>query len=310
VQNVNRTHEGSNFRKTLVGRVLGRGRGIWSVLVLSVGFIACVTAWAPPARYYQRTADVENAGGLMGTKQCLACHKKVQGQAAAPEYHNDCEACHGPGELHWETKEPLDTRHPSNEDCAKCHETGQKTLMAWSTSQHARNEVLCTDCHNPHNREPNNIRKVKKAQQSILRHASDTTQMCSSCHPDVSASMNLPSHHPMGEGMLECSDCHAPHQDRSRTLGARTAMCTSCHQQQAGPFIFEHTPVAEDCSFCHTPHGSSAEALLDTNQPGTCITCHTVAESGAVHGPYAFVSRCTDCHGAIHGSFADPHLRQ
>ena len=310
MQNVNRSHEGSDWGKALVRRLLRRSRGISGVLVLSIGFIACVTAWAPPANYYQRTTDVENAGRTVGTKECVVCHNQVQGHAAAPDYHNDCEACHGPGELHWESEDPLDTRYPTNDECAKCHETGQKTLMAWSTSQHARNEVLCTDCHNPHNRQPYNIRKVKKAQQSILNHASDITQMCSNCHPDVAASVNLPSHHPIGEGMVGCTDCHESHRDRRRTLGARTAMCTSCHQKQAGPWVFEHAPVAEDCSFCHTPHGSIAEALLDSNQPGSCVTCHTVAESGAVHDPFAFVTRCTDCHGAIHGSFSDPHLRQ
>jgi hypothetical protein len=29
-----------------------------------------------------------------------------------------------------------------------------------------------------------------------------------------------------------------------------------------------------------------------------------------VHDPQAFVTRCTDCHHAVHGSFADPHLRR
>ncbi len=288
----------------------GRSRRLWIGLLLSAGLVACVTTWAPPARYYQRTAEVENAGELIGTKECLACHKTVQGQAAAPEYHSDCEGCHGPGELHWDTQKPADIRHPSNDDCAACHQTGHRTMMDWSSSQHARNGVLCSDCHNPHNREPNNIRKAKKREVAVLRHANGTVQMCSSCHPGVAASLNLPSHHPIREGMMGCTDCHQPHADRRKTLGARTAMCTECHDDHAGPWIFEHPPVAEDCSYCHTPHGSTADALLETNQPGACITCHSVAESGAVHNPYAFATRCTDCHGAIHGSFADPHLRQ
>ncbi len=294
-----------------MGPLLRRGRRSWCGLALSAGLLACVTTWAPPARYFQRTADVENAGEPVGTKECLVCHKKgVQGHAAAPEHHEDCEACHGPGELHWESSEPGDIRYPTNEECAACHETGRRTLMAWSTSQHARNGVLCTDCHNPHNREPHNIRTARKSQESTLRHAGGTTQMCSSCHPEVAAALHLPSHHPVAEGMTGCTDCHQPHRDRRKTLGARTAMCTSCHEDHAGPWIFEHAPVAEDCSYCHTPHGSSAESLLETNQPGACLTCHTIAESGAVHDPWAFVTRCTDCHGAIHGSFSDPHLRQ
>jgi hypothetical protein len=58
------------------------------------------------------------------------------------------------------------------------------------------------------------------------------------------------------------------------------------------------------------PHGAAADNLLIANQPGTCVFCHSVAEAGAVHDPQAYVTRCTDCHKAIHGSFADPHLRR
>ena len=32
--------------------------------------------------------------------------------------------------------------------------------------------------------------------------------------------------------------------------------------------------------------------------------------AGAVHQPYALTTACSDCHSAIHGSFADPHLRK
>jgi DmsE family decaheme c-type cytochrome len=279
-------------------------------LAVCIGLLACVTQWAPPAKYYQRTADVEDAGEPVGAKECRACHDQVQGEAPAPAYHEDCEACHGAGGLHWETKEPADIRFPSNASCAACHQTGKRTLMAWSTSEHARNGVLCSDCHNPHNREPRHVRAARDSEKAVLSHASAGTQLCAGCHPEVSATFNLPSHHPLGEGMLSCTDCHDPHRDRRKTLGARTSMCTSCHEDHAGPWIFEHAPVAEDCSYCHTPHGSSADFLLETNQPGACITCHTIAQSGAIHDPYAFVTRCTDCHGAVHGSYTDPHLRQ
>jgi DmsE family decaheme c-type cytochrome len=310
VQRVGRPRQGSESQRASPNGLIRRGRGPWIWLALSVGLVACVATWSPPARYYQRTAEVESAGDPVGAEECVACHDEVQGHAPAPEYHADCETCHGPGELHWESEMPEDIRYPSNDDCAACHETGRRTLMGWRSSQHARNNVLCSDCHNPHNREPLNVRRAKKVQGAVLRHASGNTQLCASCHPDVVATLSLPSHHPVSEGMMECTDCHQPHRDDRKRLGARTARCTSCHQDHAGPWIFEHTPVSEDCSYCHTAHGSSAEFLLEASQPGACITCHTVAESGAVHDPYAFVTRCTDCHGAVHGSFADPHLRR
>jgi DmsE family decaheme c-type cytochrome len=126
----------------------------------------------------------------------------------------------------------------------------------------------------------------------------------------VAASFDLPSHHPLREGMLGCTDCHAPHGERGVALGAATQLCSGCHQDYAGPWIYEHGPVTEDCGHCHAPHGASSRALLVTNEPGVCISCHTVAEAGAVHDPFAFVTRCSDCHSAVHGSYADPHLRR
>jgi predicted CXXCH cytochrome family protein len=81
-----------------------------------------------------------------------------------------------------------------------------------------------------------------------------------------------------------------------------------------GPWIFEHAPVAEDCMMCHNPHGSASYDLLDTSQPALCLSCHTVA---SFHGPGAganpgalFYTRCTDCHGAIHGSYESAPLIQ
>ena len=76
------------------------------------------------------------------------------------------------------------------------------------------------------------------------------------------------------------------------------------------PWIYEHPPVNEDCSYCHAAHGASADFLLETSQPATCISCHTLPIAGAVHQPFAFTTACTDCHNAVHGSYTDPHLRR
>jgi len=270
-----------------------------------------VSRWVPPSQEGHRRIDpVTGAGATIGAPSCYPCHDSFEGHFVASDAHADCESCHGPGQLHEYTALPEDIRFPSSADCAACHQSGSKTLLGWTTSEHSRSGVLCSDCHDTHNRELRNIRKAVEVQGAMMRHAGGTTRMCASCHPEVVASLNLPSHHPVGEGMLECTDCHSPHSDRRMTLGARTSLCTSCHEDHAGPWIFEHPPVAEDCGYCHTPHGSSAYNLLETTQPGACINCHTVAESFAAHDPWAFISRCTDCHGAVHGSYSDPHLRR
>ncbi len=38
--------------------------------------------------------------------------------------------------------------------------------------------------------------------------------------------------------------------------------CYTCHADKRGPFLWEHQPVNEDCTNCHTPHGSNITPLL------------------------------------------------
>lgn len=274
-----------------------------------------MTKWTPlEPRPYHRTVAAAGVADSeeVGAEECEVCHDEVKGLPPAPDYHSECEACHGPGEIHADSEEVTDIRFPTDTDCLACHETGRSSHLGWTTSDHARAGLLCSDCHDPHNREPLHVREAEAVQAAILPHASGTSQLCASCHPGVASQLNLPSHHPIREGMGDCTDCHSPHESRRVALGARTALCTSCHQDHQGPWIFEHPPVAEDCTICHSTHGTNSDNLLTTNQPGSCISCHTVV-LGHANGAAAtrqHFTRCTDCHGAVHGSYADPHLRR
>jgi len=298
-----RVNEGATRRR--------RGRGHWLFLGLLVGLFACVTTWSPlDDRPYHRTAAVPDATELVGAEECEVCHEDVAGHALGPDYHADCESCHGPGALHSDTEEIADIRFPSVADCTACHQTGKARQAGWSLSEHTRGGVICSDCHQLHSREPLHLRATDDPRSFTVQNATASTKLCVGCHAEVASRLDLPSHHPVKEGMLDCADCHRPHDGKRTLLGARTALCTGCHEDHAGPWIYEHAPVTEDCGYCHQPHGTSAANLLETNQPGVCISCHTVAQSGATHEPSAWVTRCTDCHGAIHGSFADTHLRR
>jgi DmsE family decaheme c-type cytochrome len=275
--------------------------------------LACTTLSIPiePQRHH-RTAAVQGADQAIGAEECTACHDEVQGRAPIAAFHGDCEACHGLGTLHVESEATQDIRFPTSRDCLACHESGHATHLDWGTGQHERAGVLCSDCHNPHNREPQHLRA---ARQVNFLQADRGTQVCISCHAEVASQLYLPSHHPVREGMLGCSDCHEPHGDRRSAFGGGTALCAGCHQDHVGPWIFEHPPAAEDCTTCHAPHGTASYNLLETSQPALCLSCHTPpdlwhADTGSVTGPVAasFYTRCTDCHGAIHGSYEDPHL--
>jgi predicted CXXCH cytochrome family protein len=315
--------------------------GVAAAAALGAVLAACALAWRPIAP--RRTALVKDATPV-GAVECTGCHEDVQGHTKIAAYHGDCETCHGSGSLHSESQEPEDIRFPDAADCLSCHERGRDTHLEWGTGEHARAGLICSDCHNPHEPSRNNLRVVRgsalaprSAAPPGLFLGDEAARICSECHEDVAARFQYPSHHPVDEGMLSCTSCHDPHADSRVKMGDATTRCLSCHQEQAGPWVYEHEPVAEDCMECHDPHGAPADALLSSPQPVVCLDCHTLADlwhhntagtgirgntaattdfpppgSGASIKPLeagTFLRECTNCHGAIHGSVTDETLQ-
>lgn len=222
-----------------------------------------------------------------------------------------CVGCHGDGEAHMEEGDAAliqtfaDGSAEATQSCVDCH--GTKQHAEWSASTHAMEGLTCTDCHTIHSR-------------------TNPLNSCKSCHQEVYAEFELPSHHPVREGKMLCVDCHDPHAATELQLKTHTRLndlCYSCHQSKEGPFIFEHEPVVEDCRLCHRAHGAVAENLLTANEPMLCYQCHEVHfHAGLVspdgptdvggtefENPYgehsmnvAFTSRCSQCHSQIHGT--------
>ena len=114
------------------------------------------------------------------------------------------------------------------------------SLADWQSSTHAMENVSCGECHAIH--------EEKKAIKS-----------CFSCHPEVNAAFQLPNHHPVPEGQMNCNSCHNPHSAGEAMLTnnnmRQNDLCYNCHQSKEGPFVFEHEPVQESCVLCHQPHG-------------------------------------------------------
>ncbi|MGZ8259496.1 MAG: cytochrome c3 family protein, partial [Caldimonas sp.] len=91
--------------------------------------------------------------------------------------------------------------------------------------------------------------------------------------------------------------------------------CYSCHADKRGPLLWEHAPVAEDCSLCHSAHGSVRPALLNKVPPLLCQQCHAPADhpslartsqslpGGPAGGAIFLVNgACMNCHSQVHGS--------
>jgi DmsE family decaheme c-type cytochrome len=266
---------------------------------------------------------------------CFRCHGDMAQLAQIAGPHQicgpngfNCSTCHDPhGKILEQSRQEL---------CLTCHKQGSPT-MAWHSSTHSLMGVACTDCHNPHPRggvqqfpantgvsfvHTNVARPVRRAM------AVQEPEACFKCHPKIYALGALPSHHPVKEGKMTCSDCHDPHGQREGALQAESLnlLCWKCHADKQGPFAYEHPPVTENCGYCHEPHGTVANNLLKQPTTFLCLRCH-VGHNRAGHpgqpatprtdidtGPQlrgAYYTDCTACHQQIHGSDlpSQNHLR-
>jgi DmsE family decaheme c-type cytochrome len=266
--------------------------------------------------------------GAITPQVCYRCHANMKRQEEIAHPHQicgatqmDCTTCHDPhGKVRPETRTDL---------CLKCHDMSSPT-MAWHSSTHFRYGVACADCHNPH---PNSyvqpavdIHHTHIERKPRMPMSVDEPQTCYKCHPQIYAKTSMPSHHPIKEGKLVCSDCHDAHGQTEDNLKEPTVnmVCYKCHSEKQGPFAYEHPPVTENCAICHDPHGTVTNNLLRQPAPFLCLRCHTGHRKGPTgpnHTPLmgdigtstalqaAFYTDCTQCHSQIHGSdVPSPHL--
>ena len=268
------------------------------------------------------------------TPVCATCHESSHASIAMSHHgaRNDaqgsmCQACHGDASAH--LKDPA--TKPANpmkkgtaaadKDavCLTCH-AGNRHLAFWESGKHAKNEVSCTSCHNIHNKDKNlTVAPFTTTSRSI---EADT---CGGCHKQVRNATLKPSHHPIIEGKVKCSDCHNPHGALTQAMLKHETVnqqCWSCHADKRGPFVFGHPPVEENCLSCHTPHGSAHGKLLNEKAPNLCQDCHVTGrhptsfygsnqgwttQDGAPNSGVSsrFIARgCLNCHNSIHGSNA------
>jgi DmsE family decaheme c-type cytochrome len=263
-----------------------------------------------------------------GADSCLGCHGDAgvtgmfrtkharRNDPATPFGHGglQCEACHGPGGAHVragggplagmidfgpKAKTPAPAQ---NAPCLGCHQAN--AAHDWSTGAHAAANVACADCHRLHQ------------EKDPVQIVATQVEVCTSCHQAQHADSLKPSRHPLREGKMACTSCHAPHGSTAPAELVRntvTETCTSCHAEYRGPFLWEHQPVAEDCSNCHAAHGSVQPALLKMRAPLLCQTCHegaghpSIAATpqglpGGTPSAYLLAGGCVNCHSQVHGS--------
>ena len=307
---------------------------VGTIVVLSVIslFLGAQNAWAAPPTVPGAT--------YVGSETCRGCHedqfKKMEhtlhGKLLGTQLSKGnlqaqgCEACHGPGSKHLEDqanpannlrfgkKSPL-TPFDKNAICLQCHSKGKQ--MLWNGSVHEARDVTCVTCHSVHgpSSEKRLLKIVKGDEYDSRGQLLDKVQynLCGQCHQVKAMQFQRSSHMPLpaqGEGgKIFCTSCHNPHGTTTEKLLLNVSvnvLCTSCHADKRGPFLWEHAPVLENCLNCHTAHGSNNAPLLQVRPPRLCETCHAGGRHNAQTYPMtdrrAFNRSCTNCHLNIHGS--------
>ena len=305
------------------------------------------------AAFGQPTVAASADGGESNSPQgvrleaCIGCHPAqyeaikssphwMRGDPRTPGSAQECASCHGDLEQHvllagdakatglqtFRSKSLL-TPSEQNAVCQGCHK--KANLLHWEGSAHAADDVGCVGCHRVHG--PDRVRD---------RHAEK--EVCFTCHSDLHAQVHRPYGHPLREGLMTCGDCHAAHggpgDAELKTFGVNET-CYGCHAEKRGPFLWEHQPVSEDCTLCHTAHGAVNKGMLTRRQPHLCQSCHEpTAMANNPLGPHARHSRlalsyrepgafdqgpdpapgsrgisrlvmgeaCSNCHNKVHGT--------
>ncbi len=291
---------------------------VFLTILLGAGFLCATAMAAPPqaAKSPDAPATAAAHAEFVGADTCASCHEEVvKGFATNPHtkmalMHGStgvtCENCHGAGSEHVAgggdvTKIFNPAKHTTKEVDAKCLSCHIGAHPNFERSPHAKANVGCISCHSIH----------ASKEETLLTAAEPT--LCYQCHADQKAQFNMPIHHRVNEGLVKCSDCHDVHgtfgPNNLKTTEDQNAVCTKCHTDIRGPFVYEHAPVkTEGCLACHTPHGTQNPRLLNMPSIATlCNQCHSPLGAGARHGldpGSTTVTPCVTCHTFIHGSNA------
>jgi len=256
----------------------------------------------------------------------------------APGMKLGCEGCHGPGSLHAAGQvEKIITFKAKDVDfsnlCLSCHQS--KTTMSFKSSTHFKEGVDCTGCHKMHGKTEKKLLKEKEFSLCSGCHSDVRAKFyftshhpvkedkfsCSACHNvhvDTKALLK-------GEDEKNelCLSCHRKYQGPFVFEHAPVVEdCLNCHDAHgsiANNLLKQNEPFV--CLQCHEAHFHALRAsgnfdvkmkgVLDpyqTNTPidatnATTVAPYQVTIKGTQNGfQKAFLTKCTQCHKAVHGS--------
>jgi hypothetical protein len=242
--------------------ILNRRQWSWLtfgvILGLGLVFGVCINLVNPAAAAPPAQTTTQPGSSYAGSEACANCHKdlhkdwtstrhaqafsspifqrdwaELSKQTACLQCHTTgfdpitggyseegvtCESCHGPFQPN-HPAQPMPLK-PDADLCARCH---KNTTDEWHASPHAKAEVQCQACHNPHAQTP---------------MADSITALCTNCHKERGDSFTHSTHANSG---LECSNCHMYTPPRledpigglvatGHTFAVGSEACIGCHQ--------------------------------------------------------------------------------
>ena len=303
---------------------------------LSIAFALSSACHSPPAEPPAGESESLPAATYVGQETCLSCHETMKPGLTAKYNHTvhsrvfsetqgelasrGCEGCHGPGSAHVEAgggkgvgnmvpfgDDSSAAVSRSNNACLACHKGHDRAY--WSGSAHESSDTACTSCHTV----------MENVSHDNLLAAGTEVDTCGKCHQLQHSRIFSNAHMPLrpgafesstaSEGKMSCSSCHQPHGTVTESLIRNISVndqCLTCHAEKRGPFLWEHSPVPENCLNCHDPHGGNRRAMLKMSAPRLCQTCHvSTGHATSPRNPtdrFAVGTSCLQCHTQVHGS--------
>ena len=189
-----------------------------------------------------------NSQGQPGA--CLVCHATNYDPATGTWQEDGvaCEACHGPMTA-GHPKEPMQVDR-SPDLCARCHSDTRFDWQDWQGSTHYQRGMNCSTCHDPHSASL----KVARPRDGSAQYT-DASQLCVTCHNDVSMDFPYSVHQKQG---VTCINCHVNHSETSPV----DAHAVPDHSFKAN---------LDSCNACHSEQMHSAAEAIGTNPPAASV---------------------------------------
>jgi hypothetical protein len=214
---------------------------------------------------------------------CLACHSTTQN----PLEDVQCEACHGPGGLHWGLG-PIALSYQDT-NCRDCHDNDSalsashsETYFQWEVSGHA--DELAAAWHEFSDEAPPPGRHLS-TYPIKMSNSSDGNFACFQCHNGIGTLSYIENtiFTPVAitveeNATAECATCHNPHQETA-TRSTAPLVTTTKHVRLPKALSFNTSLASVNRVFTFLD-GSAIPATIGNSI--ICVFCHQGRSSGLV----------------------------